>query len=83
MEVSDAVADGLANSRDAQIVDENNLVLLNAGAIDTSTEKSTALASAEISGKQMRLVQFAGPIRPEWYQALVARGFHVVTTHSK
>ena len=27
----------------------------------------------------MRLVQFVGPIRPEWYKALVATGVHVVT----
>ena len=79
LEVNDAVADGLANSTEAQIVDENNLVLLNAGAIDTKNEKSTASASPEKSGKQMRLVQFAGPIRPEWYRALVATGVHVVT----
>ena len=27
----------------------------------------------------MRLIQFAGPIRPEWYQALVATGARIVT----
>ena len=27
----------------------------------------------------MRLIQFAGPIRPEWYEALVATGAHIVT----
>ena len=79
LEVNDAVADGLVNSNHAQIVDENNLVLLNAGAIDTRNEKSTASTSVERSGKQMRLIQFVGPIRPEWYKALVDTGVHVVT----
>src|SRR5258705_13994441 len=27
----------------------------------------------------MRLIQFPGPIRPEWYAALAAPGAHIVT----
>ena len=27
----------------------------------------------------MRLIQFAGPIRPEWYEALVNTDAHIVT----
>ncbi len=79
LEVNDALAAEVENSSNAQIVDENNVVMLNAGAIDTRNEKSTASMVADKSGKQMRLVQFAGPIRPEWYNALVATGVHVVT----
>ena len=80
MEANDAVANSL-NSRDAQIVDENNLVLLNSGAIDTTTPAAQAMRSASSSGsgKQMRLVQFAGPIRPEWYKALGNTGVRIVT----
>ena len=81
LEVNDAVASSLTNNPNAQIVDENNLVLLNAGTIDTRTPEAQALRSASStkSGKQMRLIQFAGPIRPEWYEALVATGAHIVT----
>ena len=81
MEASDAVANTLTKHHDAQIVDENNLVLLNAGAIDTSTQGVQARRAAlgATSGKQMHLIQFAGPIRPEWYQALAATGVHIVT----
>ena len=73
--------DALANTKGAQLVDENNVISLNAGAIDTSTPdaQSQRTASNGKSGKGMRLIQFAGPIRPEWYQALVATGAHVVT----
>ena len=73
--------DALANTKGAQVVDENNLVLLNAGAIDTSTPEaqSKRTASSGTSGKGMRLIQFVGPIRPEWYQALVATGARIVT----
>ena len=79
LEVNEAVAQGLANSETARVVDENNVIQLNAGAIDTRNEKAMASAAVETSGKQMRLIQFAGPIRPEWYNALVATGVHVVT----
>ena len=73
--------DALANTKGAQLVDENNVVSLNAGAIDTTTPDAQAKRTA-ISGKNgkgMHLIQFAGPIRPEWYQALVATGAHIVT----
>src|SRR6266404_2103399 len=46
IEANDAVANSVANNRDAQIVDENNLVLLNAGAIDTSTAAAQSKRSA-------------------------------------
>ena len=73
--------DALSVTRGAQVVDENNLVMLNAGAIDTTTPDAQAkrATSVERSGKGMRLVQFAGPIRPEWYQALKATGARIVT----
>ena len=81
LEVNDLVASGLTNTRNAQIVDGNNLILLNAGTIDTRTAEAQAMRSASVgrAGNQMRLIQFAGPIRPEWFQALVATGARVVT----
>jgi subtilisin-like proprotein convertase family protein len=78
MEVNDAVANSLQDSAKAQVVDENNLVLLNAAKIDTSAEKPNRSAIAA-KGKQMRLIQFAGPVRPEWHSALLATGARVVT----
>ena len=73
--------DALSVTKGAQVVDENNLVMLNAGAIDTTTPDAQAkrATSVERSGKGMRLIQFAGPIRPEWYQALKATGARIVT----
>ncbi|MEY2505184.1 MAG: trimeric autotransporter adhesin, partial [Verrucomicrobiota bacterium] len=62
-EVDDAMAGSLASNRNAQIVDENNLILLNAGTIDTRTPEARAMHHpvAASPGKQMRLIQFAGP----------------------
>ncbi len=80
-EVSSAVANSFATRNGAHLADDNNVVLLNSGAIDTTTPEAQAMRSAGSAGggKQMRLVQFAGPIRPDWYQALGDTGVRIVT----
>ena len=77
----DNVANSIKGNPNARMADENNLVLLNAGTIDTSTRAAQSLRSLNNlgAGKGMRLIQFAGPIRPEWYAALQATGVHIVT----
>ncbi len=79
--VSDAQVNNLPESRYIRKADENNLVFLNAATIDTQTVEAQAMRMLGEwkPGKQMRLIQFAGPVRPEWYQALVATGVQVVT----
>jgi subtilisin-like proprotein convertase family protein len=69
------------DSAHAQVVDENNLLLLNSGTVDTSTEVAQEMRvnKDQVDGKQMHLIQFSGPILPEWYNALVATGVKVVT----
>ena len=81
LNVNDRIANGLQGNRAAEIKDDYNKVLLNSGAIDTQTTAALALRSTPTagSGKDMRLIQFAGPIRPEWYQALQATGVRIVT----
>ncbi len=81
MEANGTVASSVTGSGNAEVVDENNLIQLNAGAIDTTTPAAQAQRglSGAGPGKGMRLIQFAGPIRPEWYQALVATGARIVT----
>lgn len=65
------------------IVDENNLVLLNSGTIDTTTSEAQDMRSAKAinaaGGRQMHLIQFAGPIKREWYDALLNTGAKIVT----
>jgi subtilisin-like proprotein convertase family protein len=66
-----------------ETVDENNLVLLNSGTIDTTTSEAQDMRSLKggsgSGGRQMHLIQFAGPIKHEWYDALVATGVRIVT----
>jgi hypothetical protein len=81
LEVSEEGAQKLGDKAGAQIADDNNLIMLNAGTIDTSTADAQAMRSPLNSGggKEMRLIQFAGPVRPEWYQSLAATGVRIVT----
>lgn len=81
LEVNDAVAGTLNDKPGAELSDENNLISLNAGAFDTTTAEAQSLRrpSGNFAGKRMHLVQFAGPIRPEWYAALAKTGVEIVT----
>ena len=81
LEANDALANSVAGNASADIVDYNNLILLNARRINTGTPQAQSIRGSQgaNSGNQMRLIQFKGPIRPEWYQALVSTGARVVT----
>lgn len=64
----------------AEVRDDFNLILLNARTIDTSVANLTGrpVSEGSFSGKRLRLVQFAGPVRPEWYAELRTTGVQVV-----
>ena len=56
-------------------------IQLNAGAIDTgrAAKKSPARAvAANFAGNHLQLVQFDGPIQPEWVAQLQSSGFQIV-----
>ncbi|HKG21691.1 MAG TPA: hypothetical protein VKC34_07310, partial [Blastocatellia bacterium] len=60
-----------------------NLILLNRGAIDTSTGpqagvKASHASSPAPSQKQLRIVQFAGPIKSAWLDRLRATGVEII-----
>jgi len=81
LDANDALANSLARNAGAENVDYNNLILLNAKTIDTSTRDAQSIRGpgAAKSGNQMRLVQFKGPIRREWYKALAKTDARIVT----
>ena len=76
-------AQTLHDAERGEIRDESNLILLNAGIIDTAREEVQALRRnvGKASGKTtgMRLVQFVGPVKPEWHDALSRTGVRIVT----
>jgi len=61
--------------------DEYNDILLNAGAIDTLSEHGRSLRGLRLqaTGKRFHLVQFVGPIKPEWHKGLEATGVQIVS----
>lgn len=81
LNANDQVANNLRNTRGAELVDDYNKVMLNSGAIDTQTNAALNLRSipAAGAGKDMRLIQFAGPIKSEWHKSLAATGARIVT----
>ena len=88
LETNTALAQSLTPGVQAEIHDDNNLILLNAGALDTtsseirarrSTRSVKSVARNGVAARAMRLVQFVGPVQPEWYSALEKTGAQIVT----
>ena len=59
----------------------HNLIELNTGPLDTTTAAIQALRTpaALSSDKRLHLIQFAGPIKPEWRDALEKTGVEIVS----
>jgi hypothetical protein len=59
--------------------DEYNFILLNATNLDTSRAEIQSLrkAAGPFAGKQLHLVQFAGPVQSAWRQALLGAGVQI------
>lgn len=60
--------------------DESDFIELNAGPLDTRATEVIALRKTALpfAGKKLHLVQFVGPIKPEWREALEQTGMSVV-----
>ena len=56
-------------------------IQLNSGPINTRVVPSYAPSAAAAADptKRLHLIQFAGPIKPEWHDALIKQGLQVVT----
>jgi hypothetical protein len=69
-----AISAGEAEPLDARI-------LLNAGAFDPDAVRRESVRTTVIpaTGRALNLVQFVGPVRPEWHDALAATGVRIVT----
>ena len=64
-----------------QVEDRLDMVELSTRAINTRTPEAKTLrrAAGSFSGKHLHLVQFVGPIKPEWVAALEKSGGHIIT----
>jgi hypothetical protein len=70
------------SSANVQGFQDADTVFLNTGPINTADPTFRARSSrtlGKFSGKQLHLVQFVGPIKPEWWNELTKTGVEVVT----
>jgi subtilisin-like proprotein convertase family protein len=62
--------------------DEDNLILLNSGPLDTTKAEFQSqrgkITNPDSGEASLHLIQFAGPIRPDWYEALESTGVKIV-----
>ena len=63
-----------------EVRDDYNSILLNASRLDSSRPETQALRKTvgAFPGKRLHLVQFAGPVQPQWRQALLGAGAQIV-----
>jgi hypothetical protein len=80
LEVDRDTLAGLSQTPGVDVQDYQNVVQLNAGAFDTTAPEIQSVRPfpAAFDGKRLQLIQFAGPVLPEWHQALVQTGVEVV-----
>lgn len=67
--------ESLQSAMSARVRDDLNVILLRAGAFDTTESEPQALAAlgnAEPAGEQLYLVQMVGPVKDEWVEQLQA-----------
>ncbi|MCS6883820.1 MAG: S8 family serine peptidase, partial [Blastocatellia bacterium] len=82
-EVDTATLENILTEEKVDLRDEYNLVMLDAGYIDTTTEQAQALRSAERSDlsadtSRLHLIQFIGPVQDSWYRSLEATGVQII-----
>jgi hypothetical protein len=80
VEVEETPSAKIAAGR-AQLVDNYNSIQLNAKSLDTRTPEIQALrkGSGTFTGRRLQLVQFVGPIKPEWREALERMGVKIIS----
>jgi hypothetical protein len=80
IQADDATLTNLNFSR-MEAQDDFDVVELNAARLDTRTAEIRALRkpAGAFAGRRLHLVQFAGPVKPEWRAALEKTGARVVS----
>ena len=80
VEIAKSQADQMAATGAATVHDEQNLVMLNTGPIDTKADSAVSLMAQQVQPTEptIHLVQFAGPVKDEWLANLEKTGARIV-----
>jgi hypothetical protein len=80
VEADDSILTNLDENR-VERRDDFDEIKLNAKTLNTRAAEILALrkTAGNFSGKHLRLVQFAGPVKPEWLAALAKHGARIVS----
>jgi Subtilase family len=80
VEADDSLFAGSASNR-VEVADDWNLIRLNSRVLDTRAPETKSLRKSRgaFAGRRLHLVQFAGPIRPEWLVALERTGVRILS----
>jgi subtilisin-like proprotein convertase family protein len=80
-QVLEAGGETVGNVAGVEVRPDYNVIQLNAGAIHTTTPAAQALRApvGSFAGKRLHLIQFGGPVREDWRQALEKTGVQTVT----
>lgn len=70
-----------SESNRVESAEESNFIELHAAPLDTRTPvaKSLRQARGSFRGQQLHLIQFAGPVKPEWRAGLEATGVKIIS----
>ena len=63
-----------------QVVDQFDAIQLNARSLDTRVRADVPMqkSAATFAGRRLQMIQFVGPVKPEWRQALAQTGVRIV-----
>lgn len=81
IEVEEMPAAKILSGSGVQLVDHFDRVQLNTRSLDTrmtKTRSALARTAVAFSGRRLQLIQFVGPVKPEWRQALEQTGVKIV-----
>src|SRR5882724_8417633 len=80
LDVDEATAASLAGQEGVEVHPDYDLIMLNAGPIDTTSPQAAALRGRQgaFAGKRLHLIQFAAPVQEPWLDAVRKTGVQVV-----
>jgi Subtilase family len=75
------LSDKVLKKHHAEVRDDYNKIKLNAGHLDTTSAevKAQRKVLGKFQGKRLHLIQFVGPVQPQWRAELEAAGVKIVS----